>query len=130
MYRKNDYGNQQTPDVLDPTLLRSGRLDRKIEIPLPNEQSRMEILKVHAAGIAKHGENDYEAVVTLAETKSFTFKANVLHGSSRCHSRGCSSSADNTIHEVQKQVVTVRFNKSLEAIWTTCSEVSETIYSF
>ncbi|KAG2698529.1 hypothetical protein I3843_07G154200 [Carya illinoinensis] len=53
------------PDVLDPALLR--RLDRKIEIPLPNEQSRMEILKIHAAGIAKHGEIDYEAVVKLAE---------------------------------------------------------------
>ncbi|KAI3789396.1 hypothetical protein L2E82_02189 [Cichorium intybus] len=27
----------------------------------------MEILKIHAAGIAKHGEIDYEAVVKLAE---------------------------------------------------------------
>ncbi len=55
------------PDVLDPALLRPGRLDRKIEIPLPNEQARMEVLKIHAAGIAKHGEIDYEAVVKLAE---------------------------------------------------------------
>ena len=55
------------PDVLDPALLRPGRLDRKIEIPLPNEQSRLAILKIHAAGIAKHGEIDYEAVVKLAE---------------------------------------------------------------
>ena len=55
------------PDVLDPALLRPGRLDRKIEIPLPNEQSRMEVLKIHAAGITKHGEIDYEAVVKLAE---------------------------------------------------------------
>uniref|UniRef100_A0A804R221 AAA+ ATPase domain-containing protein n=1 Tax=Zea mays TaxID=4577 RepID=A0A804R221_MAIZE len=39
----------------------------KIEIPLPNEQGRMEVLKIHAAGIAKHGEIDYEAVVKLAE---------------------------------------------------------------
>ena len=59
------------PDVLDPALLRPGRLDRKIEIPLPNEQSRMEILKIHAAGIAKHGEIDYEAVVKLAEVSDF-----------------------------------------------------------
>ncbi|XP_065870197.1 26S proteasome regulatory subunit 10B homolog A-like isoform X2 [Euphorbia lathyris] len=55
------------PDVLDPALLRPGCLDRKIDIPLPNEQSRMEILKIHAAGIAKHGEIDNEAVVILAE---------------------------------------------------------------
>ena len=44
------------PDTLDPALLRPGRLDRKIEIPLPNEQGRLEILKIHAQGIAKHGE--------------------------------------------------------------------------
>ncbi|CAM0908647.1 unnamed protein product [Alopecurus aequalis] len=55
------------PDVLDPALLRPGRLDRKIEIPLPNEQSRVEILKIHAAGMAKHGEIDYEAAAKLAE---------------------------------------------------------------
>ncbi|CAG9466924.1 unnamed protein product [Pedinophyceae sp. YPF-701] len=55
------------PDVLDPALLRPGRLDRKVEIPLPNEQSRMEIVKIHAAPLAKHGDIDYEAVVKLAE---------------------------------------------------------------
>jgi len=44
------------PDTLDPALLRPGRLDRKIEIPLPNEQGRLEILKIHAAPITKHGE--------------------------------------------------------------------------
>lgn len=37
------------PDTLDPALLRPGRLDRKIEIPLPNEQARIEVLKIHAA---------------------------------------------------------------------------------
>lgn len=44
------------PDTLDPALLRPGRLDRKIEIPLPNEQGRMEILKIHAGNITKHGD--------------------------------------------------------------------------
>lgn len=32
------------PDILDPALLRSGRLDRKIELPLPNEEARARIL--------------------------------------------------------------------------------------
>lgn len=61
------------PDVLDPALLRPGRLgeykiiwninystcfvtDRKIEIPLPNETSRVDILKIHALNISKKGE--------------------------------------------------------------------------
>lgn len=35
------------PDILDPALLRSGRLDRKIEFPLPNEQGRKQILAIH-----------------------------------------------------------------------------------
>ena len=55
------------PDTLDPALLRPGRLDRKIEIPLPNEQARMDILKIHASPITKHGDIDYEAVVKLSE---------------------------------------------------------------
>lgn len=55
------------PDTLDPALLRPGRLDRKIEIPLPNEQARLEILKIHAGPITKHGEVDYEAIVKLSD---------------------------------------------------------------
>ncbi|KAL5107372.1 26S proteasome regulatory subunit 10B [Taenia crassiceps] len=55
------------PDTLDPALLRPGRLDRKIEIPLPNEQARMDVLKIHAAPIAKHGEIDWEAIVKLSD---------------------------------------------------------------
>jgi len=55
------------PDTLDPALLRPGRIDRKIEIPLPNEQARMEILKIHASPIAKHGEIDWEAIVKLSD---------------------------------------------------------------
>lgn len=53
------------PDTLDPALLRPGRLDRKIEIPLPNEQARLEILKIHAAPVNKSGEIDYEAIVKV-----------------------------------------------------------------
>lgn len=55
------------PDTLDPALLRPGRLDRKIEIPLPNEQGRLEILKIHAAGVNKSGEIDYEAMVKVSK---------------------------------------------------------------
>merc|ERR1711943_57233 len=55
------------PDVLDPALLRPGRLDRKIEIPLPNEQGRVDVLKIHMSSITKHGEIDHEAICKLGE---------------------------------------------------------------
>eukprot|EP00747_Dinoflagellata_sp_TGD_P181822 gnl/TRDRNA2_/TRDRNA2_35798_c0_seq1.p1 gnl/TRDRNA2_/TRDRNA2_35798_c0~~gnl/TRDRNA2_/TRDRNA2_35798_c0_seq1.p1 ORF type:complete len:429 (+),score=119.51 gnl/TRDRNA2_/TRDRNA2_35798_c0_seq1:73-1287(+) len=35
-------------DILDDALLRPGRIDRKVEFPNPNEESRMEILKIHS----------------------------------------------------------------------------------
>jgi len=35
------------PDILDPALLRPGRFDRLIEVPLPDFRGRLEILKVH-----------------------------------------------------------------------------------
>lgn len=55
------------PDVLDPALLRPGRLDRKVEIPLPNESARVDILKIHAKQLSKYGEIDYDAIAKLAE---------------------------------------------------------------
>lgn len=55
------------PDILDPALLRPGRLDRKIEIPEPNETQRLEILKIHSASITKRGDIDFESVVKLAD---------------------------------------------------------------
>jgi len=36
------------PDILDPALLRPGRFDRQITIPLPDVKGRLEILKIHA----------------------------------------------------------------------------------
>jgi len=35
-------------DILDPALLRPGRIDRKIEFPNPNEASRLDILRIHS----------------------------------------------------------------------------------
>ncbi|MDQ2725335.1 MAG: ATP-dependent zinc metalloprotease FtsH [Actinomycetota bacterium] len=36
------------PEILDPALLRPGRFDRTVEIPLPNAAERLAILKVHS----------------------------------------------------------------------------------
>jgi cell division protease FtsH len=38
------------PETLDPALLRPGRFDRQVEIPLPNQRERAAILAVHTRG--------------------------------------------------------------------------------
>lgn len=40
-------GITNRPDMLDPAFLRAGRLDKHIEVPLPNLEGRMAILKIH-----------------------------------------------------------------------------------
>lgn len=48
------------PDVLDPALLRSGRLDRKIELPHPSEDARVHILKIHSRKMNVGGDVVFE----------------------------------------------------------------------
>ncbi len=40
------------PDILDEALLRPGRFDRIIKIPLPEEDARLKIIKIHASGMS------------------------------------------------------------------------------
>jgi transitional endoplasmic reticulum ATPase len=42
------------PDIVDPALLRSGRFDRLILIPQPDQEARLCILKVHASKMPLH----------------------------------------------------------------------------
>ena len=42
------------PDVLDPALLRPGRFDRQVVVPLPDIRGREQILKVHSRKIPCH----------------------------------------------------------------------------
>jgi cell division protease FtsH len=43
-------GATNRPEVLDPALLRPGRFDRQVTIPLPNVNEREAILRVHSKG--------------------------------------------------------------------------------
>jgi transitional endoplasmic reticulum ATPase len=57
-------------DSLDPALLRPGRLERHVEVPLPDEAARREILAVHARETPLAADVDLDAVA--AETAGFS----------------------------------------------------------
>jgi cell division protease FtsH len=50
------------PEILDPALLRPGRFDRHVEIPLPNQKERAAILEVHSRGKSLSPDVDLDIV--------------------------------------------------------------------
>ncbi|MEE1337242.1 MAG: proteasome-activating nucleotidase [Methanobrevibacter sp.] len=60
-------GATNRPDILDPALLRPGRFDRFIEVPLPNEEGRREILKIHTKNMSFEEEADVEVLANLTD---------------------------------------------------------------
>ena len=54
-------------DMLDPALLRPGRFDRIIRIPLPDAGARLEILKIHTAKMSLGKDVDLAGLAELAE---------------------------------------------------------------
>lgn len=55
------------PDILDPALMRSGRLDRKIELPHPTEEARARVLKIHARKMTVDMNGTYRFRCVLAQ---------------------------------------------------------------
>ncbi|KXS11464.1 26S proteasome subunit P45 [Gonapodya prolifera JEL478] len=49
-------------DILDPALLRSGRLDRKIEFPAPNEEARARIVQIHSRKMTVNANVNYDEI--------------------------------------------------------------------
>jgi transitional endoplasmic reticulum ATPase len=58
------------PDIVDPALLRPGRFDRLIYVPIPDEEARKEILKIHLKG--KPLASDVDINTIARETEGYT----------------------------------------------------------
>jgi len=58
------------PDILDPALLRPGRFDRQVIVPLPELEDRKQILTVHLKG--KHSADDVDVNVIARGTPGFS----------------------------------------------------------
>jgi cell division protease FtsH len=58
------------PDVLDPALLRPGRFDRQVTVPLPDVRGRAQILKVHMRKVP--AADNVDAMVIARGTPGFS----------------------------------------------------------
>ena len=58
------------PDILDEALLRPGRFDRIIKIPLPEEDARMKIIKIHTSKMSVAKGVKYSNIID--ETEGFS----------------------------------------------------------
>ena len=63
-------GATNRSDILDPALLRPGRFDRLIDIPLPTYEARVEIVKIHTSGMNLAHEIDSGKIAKLTEGAS------------------------------------------------------------
>lgn len=54
-------------DILDPALLRSGRLDRKIEFPHPNEEARARIMQIHSRKMNVNKDVNFEELARCTD---------------------------------------------------------------
>ncbi len=63
-------GATNRPDVLDTALLRPGRFDRRINVPVPDIKGRFEILSVHARKIKLTADTDLNVIAR--HTPGFT----------------------------------------------------------
>ena len=67
------------PDILDPALLRPGRFDRQIIVPLPESDERLAILKVHSQGKRMGSDIDLDTMAKATPGMSGADLANLVN---------------------------------------------------
>ena len=80
-------GATNRDDMLDPALTRPGRLDRKIQVPLPDVQGREKILAVHASGRPLADDVDLNLIAKRTPGMSGADLAQVVNEACICAAR-------------------------------------------
>ena len=104
------------PDILDEALLRPGRFDRIIKIPLPEEEARLKIIKIHTKEMSVSRGINYKKIA--AETE----------GLSGADLRAlCVEAGMNAINDKQPKISSKNFFDALEKVQNrlTDAEISE-----
>ena len=93
------------PDILDEALLRPGRFDRIIEIPVPTFTGRVDIFKIHSRGMA------------LKETIDFELLAGRCEGATGADVKSiCTEAGMWAIREERDQVTISDFERAIDKV--------------
>ncbi|MFH0922672.1 MAG: AAA family ATPase, partial [Candidatus Micrarchaeota archaeon] len=100
-------------DMIDPALLRPGRFDKLIEVPSPDEHTRLEILKVHTAKMP------IDKGINLSELAKKTVGYSGADLEGLCREAGMNALRDN----LDARIVTAAdFHKALTAVRPTLAQ--------
>ncbi len=98
-------GATNRPDIIDPAVLRPGRFDKLIQIPMPDEQTRLAVLKVHSSKMP------------LAKDVNLAAMAKATEGYSGADLEAlCREAGMHALRENAVTVVAEHFKKALSAI--------------
>jgi len=102
------------PDVLDPALLRPGRFDRQVTVPLPDVKGREEILRVHAKKVKLAEDVDLSVVARGTPGFSGAELANVINEAALIAARqGLKAITNTELEEARDKVRWGRERRSL-----------------
>ena len=108
------------PDMVDPALLRPGRFDKIIEIPMPDEETRLAILKVHTRRMSLNKDIKLPELAKLTENYTGAELENL-----------CREAGMNAIRKGLEAVSMKEFNEALQEIRPAIPrELSERIKRF
>ena len=104
-------------DILDPALLRPGRFDRIIEIPMPSAVGRLKILEIHSRKMKKDEDVDLMEIVNVTEEASGAdLNAIVVEAGMNALRRGASSVGKSDFEAAIKKVLGDEIEGSEEAL--------------
>lgn len=95
------------PDVLDPALLRPGRFDRQVVVPLPDIVGRQKILEVHAKDVPLDPEVDLKTVAKSTPGFSGADLANLINEASLMAGRRSSDRVSQKDFETARDKITM-----------------------
>lgn len=114
------------PDVLDKALLRPGRFDRRVEVPYPDLQSRLQILQVHAKGVPMDASVDLEKIARGTPGFSGADLGNLINESAILASKNDLKKV--TMHEFEQSRDKILLGKESKSIMLTEEDRKVTAY--